>query len=217
MNFTVFSDSFIDRAGIIFLLNYLFPNCKITEAENFDKLHSFYKKKQNEILILFECSSVENNILEKINSLDIQQQNQLVVILDRFIPEKHKILIDTGRNISFLLKRDSEDEFRAAFKLIIAGNRYICNTVSNIVLNKVVAKNTKKEKHKLLTVTETEILKEITLGKTTKEIATIRNVSIHTVMTHRKNIFRKIEVNSVYEATKYAMRAGIVELAEYYI
>jgi DNA-binding NarL/FixJ family response regulator len=101
--------------------------------------------------------------------------------------------------------------------LIIAGNRYICNTVSNIVLNKVVAKNTKKEKHKLLTVTETEILKEITLGKTTKEIATIRNVSIHTVMTHRKNIFRKIEVNSVYEATKYAMRAGIVELAEYYI
>jgi len=36
-------------------------------------------------------------------------------------------------------------------------------------------------------------------------------------MTHRKNIFRKIKVNNVHEATKYAMRAGIVNLAEYYI
>jgi DNA-binding CsgD family transcriptional regulator len=55
------------------------------------------------------------------------------------------------------------------------------------------------------------------LGKTTKEIASKRHVSVHTIMTHRKNIFRKIEVNNVHEATKYAMRAGIVDMAEYYI
>jgi len=36
-------------------------------------------------------------------------------------------------------------------------------------------------------------------------------------MTHRKNIFRKIEVNNVHEATKYAIRAGIVDMTEYYI
>ena len=34
---------------------------------------------------------------------------------------------------------------------------------------------------------------------------------------HRKNIFRKLGVNNVHESTKYAMRAGIVDLAEYYI
>jgi len=69
----------------------------------------------------------------------------------------------------------------------------------------------------LLTATEQEILKEMALGKTTKEIASKRHVSVHTIMTHRKNIFRKIEVNNVHEATKYAMRAGIVDMAEYYI
>lgn len=69
----------------------------------------------------------------------------------------------------------------------------------------------------ILTNTEKIILKEIALGKTTKEIAAERNLSFHTVNSHRKNIFRKLEVNNVHEAIKYAMRAGIVDLAEYYI
>ena len=42
-------------------------------------------------------------------------------------------------------------------------------------------------------------------------------MSFHTINSHRKNIFRKLGVNNVHEATKYAMRAGIVDLAEYYI
>lgn len=68
-----------------------------------------------------------------------------------------------------------------------------------------------------LTVTEREILKLMALGKTTKEIAAERFLSVYTVMTHRKNIFRKLEVNNVHEATKYALRAGIVDVVEYYI
>jgi DNA-binding NarL/FixJ family response regulator len=50
-----------------------------------------------------------------------------------------------------------------------------------------------------------------------KEIAVERNSSIHTITTHKKNIFRKINVNTIYEATKYALRAGLVEMVEYYI
>lgn len=68
-----------------------------------------------------------------------------------------------------------------------------------------------------LTKTEIEILKDIALGMTTKEIAEKRFSSFHTVNTHRKNIFRKLGVNNVHEATKYALRAGLVDSAEYYI
>lgn len=68
-----------------------------------------------------------------------------------------------------------------------------------------------------LTKTETEILKDIALGMTTKKIAEKRFSSFHTVNTHRKNIFRKLGVNNVHEATKYALRAGLVDSAEYYI
>jgi DNA-binding NarL/FixJ family response regulator len=69
----------------------------------------------------------------------------------------------------------------------------------------------------ILTTTEKEILHLLALGKTTKEIAADRFSSSHTITTHRKNIFRKLQVNSVYEATKYALRAGIIDSAEYYI
>ena len=60
-------------------------------------------------------------------------------------------------------------------------------------------------------------MKSIAMGKTTKEIANERFLSFHTVNTHRKNIFRKLNVNNVHEATKYALRAGIIDMAEYCI
>ena len=69
----------------------------------------------------------------------------------------------------------------------------------------------------VLTKTETEILIDIANGMTTKEIAERRFSSFHTVNTHRKNIFRKLKVNNVHEATKYAIRAGLIDTAEYNI
>lgn len=68
-----------------------------------------------------------------------------------------------------------------------------------------------------MTTAERNILREIALGKTTKEIAAERNLSFHTINSHRKNIFRKLGVNNVHEAIKYAMKTGIVDLIEYYI
>lgn len=69
----------------------------------------------------------------------------------------------------------------------------------------------------LLTKTETEIVRAIAQGKTTKEIAAERFSSIHTITTHRKNIFRKLGINTAHEATKYALRAGLVDPSEFYI
>ena len=69
----------------------------------------------------------------------------------------------------------------------------------------------------LLTNTEIEIVKAIAQGKTTKEIAAERFSSVHTVTTHRKNIFRKLKVNTAHEVIKYALRAGLVDSSEFYI
>lgn len=68
-----------------------------------------------------------------------------------------------------------------------------------------------------LTQTEKEILRAMALGKSTKEIAAERFLSVYTVATHRKNIFRKLEVNNAHEAIRYALRAGIVNTVEYCI
>ena len=112
-----------------------------------------------------------------------------------------------------LLKGSPLPEVRQCITDAIHGKRYICQHAAGIFISSEV----QREEQVHLTKTETEILKDIALGMTTKEIAAKRFSSFHTVNTHRKNIFRKLGVNNAHEATKYALRAGLVDEAEYYI
>lgn len=124
-----------------------------------------------------------------------------------------KILIASSTQFSVLLKECSLMEIKEAIRFCVASNRFVCQRMMEVLL---APKQEEQEKINL-TKTETEILKDIALGMTTKEIAEKRFSSFHTVNTHRKNIFRKLGVNNVHEATKYALRAGLVDSAEYYI
>ena len=67
------------------------------------------------------------------------------------------------------------------------------------------------------TPSEVAILREIAKGKTTKEIVFDKSLRFHTANTRRKNTFRKLKINNMHEAVKYALRAGIVDSVEYYI
>lgn len=68
-----------------------------------------------------------------------------------------------------------------------------------------------------LTPSEREILRLIALGHTVKEIAAMRHNSEYTITTHKKNIFGKLGVTNAHDATKYALRTGLIDLVEYYI
>jgi DNA-binding NarL/FixJ family response regulator len=85
------------------------------------------------------------------------------------------------------------------------------------VLEVILNQQQEEAQPALLTQTETEILKSIAQGKTTKDIAAQRFSSVHTITTHRKNIFRKLGINTAHEATKYALRAGLIDASEFYI
>ena len=121
--------------------------------------------------------------------------------------------IAIGPQFSVLLKDSPLAEIRECIRYAMTHQRYICQRMAEILLAPVVQSSDELK----LTKTETEILKDIALGMTTREIADKRFSSFHTVNTHRKNIFRKLGVNNAHEATKYALRAGLVDSAEYYI
>lgn len=123
-------------------------------------------------------------------------------------------VIAISPRFSILLKESPIQEIRECLLFGQRHQRYICQRMAELLLApqvKVVEEDVR------LTPTEIEILKDIALGQTTKEIAERRFSSFHTVNTHRKNIFRKLGVNNIHEATKYALRAGLVDSAEYYI
>ena len=159
---------------------------------------------------------------------DINDVEELQIVHDRF-PEARWILfsvdlsidfvrrvIAMGQNCSILLKESPMHEIRECIDYALRRQRYICQRMAEMLLSPGQQHGADEDDEKL-TRTETEILKDIALGRTTKEIADKRFSSFHTVNTHRKNIFRKLGVNNVHEATKYALRAGLVDSAEYYI
>lgn len=180
---------------------------------------------------LLELLQADSDVLVVLDYtlFDFESVNELIVLNSRFEKTDWILFSDelsddflvnllyNTNSFGVVLKNNSTDEIQTAIREALKGRRYICNHVSNILLDLSKRNGDTKRNENKLTATEQEILREIALGKTTKEIAAQRFVSSHTIMTHRKNIFRKINVNNIHEATKYAMRAGIVDMAEYYI
>ena len=148
---------------------------------------------------------------------------QLLVMNQRF-PKAHFILfcdnlskdfarriLLTTKRFHILLKDSTLQEIHQAYADIRSGRQFVNQKL--LIWMETSEKNEKSP----LTATEKEILKAMSLGKTTKEIAAERYSSVYTVMTHRKNIFRKLDVNNAQEAVRYAVQAGIVDVMEYYI
>jgi len=207
----------ITSFGIRYLLSQSGVENEILEA-----------KDKRSLLELLQTNSDALVVLDY-TLFDFETVNELIVLNTRFKKTDWILFSDelsddflvnllyNTNSFGVVLKSNSTEEIQTAIREAMKGRRYICNYVSNILLDISKRNGENKRNENKLTVTEQEILREIALGKTTKEIAAQRFVSSHTIMTHRKNIFRKINVNNIHEATKYAMRAGIVDMAEYYI
>jgi DNA-binding NarL/FixJ family response regulator len=163
---------------------------------------------------------------------DLSGPEELIIIQNRF-PNSHFLLFSeeltdeflkkiytnpetNAEAFSIILKDCSKEEINLALRTIADSRQFICQRITN-QLQVQAKKQADPSIDKKLTHTEKEILRLIALGKSTKEIAGERFLSIHTVITHRKNIFRKLEVNNLHEATKYALRAGIIDASDYYI
>ena len=156
---------------------------------------------------------------------DFTDEEQLLIIAERFslsqwillsedlTPQFIRRVIYSSHQFSIVFKDGPMSEIRESLKAVNQHNHYF----SQRALEAVITQQQEEEAPSILTQTETEIVKAIALGKTTKEIATERFSSIHTITTHRKNIFRKLGINTAHEAVKYALRAGLIDPSEFYI
>lgn len=156
---------------------------------------------------------------------DFLDEDNLLIVSERFALASWILLSDdlnqailrktvyASHVFSVVFKSEPMSIIREAIQAATNRKRYISQRAMEIILTK----EQQEEEHSVLTATEIEIVKAIALGKTTREIASDRFSSIHTITTHRKNIFRKLGVNTAHEIVKYALRAGWVDASEFYI
>ena len=210
--FIIADNQDITKAGMMFLLSKQKDTALLLEADNKGELVQQLRLHPQAVVILdytlFDFSGADELIVlhERFKEAD------WLLFSDELSVEFLRQVLFSSMSFGVVLKDNSKEEILSALQCASRKERFICNHVSNLLLS-----GSPVPKDDLLTPAERSILKEIALGKTTKEIAAERNLSFHTVNSHRKNIFRKLGVNNAHEATKYAMKAGIVDLVEYYI
>ena len=157
---------------------------------------------------------------------DFTDEDQLLIVAERFALSQWVLLSDeltsrflrrvvySSHQFSVVFKDGPMQEVREALQSASRHNRYISQRALEAIISQ---QQEEDEQPSVLTSTETEIVKAIAQGKTTKEIASERFSSVHTITTHRKNIFRKLGVNTAHEVVKYALRAGLIDSSEFYI
>jgi len=109
----------------------------------------------------------------------------------------------------YLLKDSPAQDMLAAVRAVAGGEGYISPAVSSAVLDDY-------RKHvtnpiDLLTSREREVLQMLAEGKTNKEIATVLKLSVYTVYAHRGRIMEKLNVHSINELVRFAVRNGLID------
>ena len=203
----------ITRAGLISLVKEINSHARIVEATNYGELQSSLREYPRSVVVvdysLFDFMSMNHFLNMKSGAKESSW------LLFSHEPEEHFVrqALLADPSFSVVMKQSPGWQVMKALSCAAEGEVYWCDFARSVMKSRV--QREKMPDH--LTASEKNILREIALGKTTKEIASERNLSFHTVNTHRRNIYHKLEVNSVNEATRFALQAGLIDLMEYYI
>jgi DNA-binding NarL/FixJ family response regulator len=113
----------------------------------------------------------------------------------------------------YLLKDCAFEELALAIDTIVSDGVYLSPGVTGVVVRDYVQHLAEGDAGiAALSPREREVLQLVAEGLTTKDIAAKLHISVKTVETHRKQIMDKLEIRSVAELTKYAVREGLTSL-----
>lgn len=168
----------------------------------FDSLRIFALKS-----ILKNYDKIECVIANSIDDISVNLEQVILFIvtsetfvsnIEFFLPKKNRVIIiseNVNKKSDFVNHISYEDDIETIYEQI--------NNVLTSLTDKQTEENT-------LSSREIDVLKEIATGKINKEIADKLNISVNTVITHRKNISAKLGIRSVSGLSLYAMMNGII-------
>ncbi|MEI6080645.1 MAG: response regulator transcription factor [bacterium] len=105
--------------------------------------------------------------------------------------------------LGYVLKDSASEELLFAIRKVYGGNIFLSTKITEVVVKDYLATRS------VLSTREREVLKHIAEGMATKEIASELGLSAKTVEAHRHQIMEKLQLHSIAELTKYAIREGI--------
>lgn len=145
-----------------------------------------------------------------IHSLSPASRILILTVFDD--PEKIVAAICAGAS-GYLLKTSSLTEIAEAIRQVVGGGAPMTPRVAKLVLERFSALSSTNHSLSLaynLTSREREVLEMMVLGLIKKEIAARLNISLHTVTTHIRRVYEKLQVTTNTGAVSKAIREGLV-------
>jgi len=206
-------DHKITREGLRSLLDNQQDMEVVAEAEDGRTAVSLVREVVPSVVIM-DVSMPDLNGVEATRQIIAQFPDVKIIALSMhsdtlFVTE----MLKSGAS-GYLLKDCAFEELAAAIRVVVAGKTYLSPSVSGVVVDDYLHRLSKADfsDSEILTDREREVLQLLAEGKSTKQIALKLHISVKTVETHRRQMMNKLDIHTVAELTKYAIRKGLTSL-----
>lgn len=183
-------------------------------AETYSEASEWLDNNKLDVL-LTDLGLPDGNGKQLIEQTREQHADAEIMVISRFGDENSVVEAIKAGASGYLLKDESEEHIIDAISQLLQGGSPISPAIARYILDyfqhdEVAASNTTDPENfeALLTPKEKLVLQYISRGYSNKEIASSLEISPHTVASHIKHIYRKLEVNSRNEAVFEGWRMG---------
>lgn len=165
-------------------------------------------------VVIMDVSMPGLNGLEATRRLLAERPRTRVVVLSMHADRRFVAETLRAGAAAYVLKDAGFAELVRALQAVAEGRTYLSEPVRQLVVQEYVAGLQREDRSafSLLSAREREVLQLVAEGVSTKEIGDRLAVSVKTVETHRRQIMEKLDLHSVAELTKYAIREGLTPL-----
>ena len=165
-------------------------------------------------IILMDISMPELNGIEATRKVLTDCPAIKVVMLSMHADRRYVVESLRAGARGYLLKDSAPEELLQVIERVQSGEIYLSSKISSQLIRDYIGMTESGESsaYTVLSAREREVLQLVAEGRSTKEIAGQLSVSIKTIETHRKQIMDKLDLHSVAELTKYAIREGLTQI-----
>jgi two-component system response regulator NreC len=176
-----------------------------------------------EALRLCECEQPDLMIVDigmpMLNGIEVTSRAQkldrppAVVVLSMHADESYILRALAAGARAYLLKDATDEDLLPAIRTVAAGKPFFSPAVSAVLVDEYMRRLQSRgltDSYDLLTDREKEILQLLAEGRSNKEVATLLNLGLSTVETHRANLMSKLNLHNTAEIVLYAVRKRII-------
>jgi DNA-binding NarL/FixJ family response regulator len=166
-------------------------------------------------LVLVDVSMPNLNGLDAARQiLEIVPQTRVLILTMHESEQIVREVLEVGAR-GFLLKSDAARDLVSAIQALQRRTTFFTSSVAEMVLNGFLDRRGDSQKFTKdrLTPREREVVQLLAEGKSSKEVAVVLKLSVKTAETHRTNVMRKLDLHSVADLVRYAVRNNLVQVA----